>query len=164
MFGKMKGLFGKEDKGVVIVAPVAGEVVAADKINDPTFSEQMLGKTIGIVPAGGQVVAPVTGTIDSVFDTGHAITVIADDGAQIIIHVGLDTVNLQGKHFTVHAQAGDKVTPGKVLIEFDREGIIADGYDPVTAVILCNSGEYNQIDVEYGGSVKAGDPMMTLKK
>ncbi|MGL5434400.1 MAG: PTS sugar transporter subunit IIA [Lachnospiraceae bacterium] len=164
MFGKVRELLRKEDKGAVISAPVEGEVVSSDKINDPTFSEQLLGKTIGIIPSGERVVAPVNGVIDSVFETGHAVTVISDEGAQIIIHVGLDTVNLKGKHFTVHAKAGDKVRTGNLLLEFDRQGIIADGYDPITIVIICNSGESGQIDVNYDISVMAGDPIMKLKK
>lgn len=164
MFGKMKGLFNKENQDMVLLSPLEGTVVAAGKISDPTFGSELLGKTIGILPTGGRIVSPVSGVVDSVFDTGHAVTVISDQGTQIIIHVGLDTVNLQGKHFTIHAKGGDKVKPGDLLLEFNKEGIEADGYDSITAVIICNSGEYSQIDASVDVAVKEGDPIMTIKK
>lgn len=164
MFGKVKGLFGKDNKEITILSPLKGTAVPASEINDPTFSEQLLGKTMAIRPIGQRVVSPVSGTVNSVFDTGHALTLVSDDGVELIIHVGLDTVNLQGKHFTIHAKAGDKVAPGDLLVEFDKAEIEKAGYDVITPIIICNSAEFSEIDLLTGKEVKESDEIIKIKK
>ena len=98
------------------------------------------------------------------FETGHAVSLIADCGAEILIHVGLDTVNLKGKHYTIHANAGDKVTKGTLLMEFDKDAIIAEGYDMITPIIVCNSGDYTTFNVYTGKDVVPGDVVIELAK
>lgn len=164
MFGKMKGLFGKDNKEIIILSPLQGTAVPASEINDPTFSEQMLGKTMAIKPIGQRVVSPVSGTINSIFDTGHAASIVSDDGVEIIIHIGLDTVNLQGQHFTIHAKSGDKVKPGDLLIEFDKEAIEKAGYDVITPVIICNSDSFNEIELLTGKDVSELDEIIKITK
>ena len=157
-----KKLFGK--KTDEISAPLKGAAVSIKEVNDPTFSEEILGKGIAIRPSEGKVYAPCDATVDMMFETGHAVSLLADCGAEILIHVGLDTVNLKGKHYTIHANAGDKVTKGTLLIEFDKDAIIAEGYDVITPVIVCNSADYSTFNVFVGKDVVPGDAVIELAK
>lgn len=157
-----KKLFGK--KTDEIAAPVKGQAVSIKEVSDPTFSEEILGKGIAIRPSEGKVYAPCDATVDMMFETGHAVSLLADCGAEILIHVGLDTVNLKGKHYTIHAAAGDKVTEGTLLMEFDKDAIIAEGYDVITPVIVCNSGDYTTFNVHTGKDVIPGDVLIELAK
>ncbi len=157
-------LFGKQEAaGIEIAAPLEGEAVAIQEVNDPTFSEEILGKGVAIRPSGNEVVAPCDGTVEMMFDTGHAVSMTSTDGVEILIHVGLETLNLKGKHYTVHAANGDKVTKGQPLITFDREAIAADGYDTITPIVICNSADFASIE-PHTGAVKPGDVLITLKK
>ena len=156
-------LFGKKSSGITLGAPVAGEAVPLNQVSDPTFGEEILGKGVAIRPASNRVVAPCDATVDLMFDTGHAVSLQADNGAEVLIHVGLDTVNLKGAHYTVHAANGDKVKKGQLLITFDREAIKADGYDTITPMVICNSDNFSTVE-GHTGPVKAGDVLLTLKK
>lgn len=98
------------------------------------------------------------------FETGHAVSMTTVDGAEVLIHVGLDTVQLHGKHYQVRCQDGDKVVRGQTLIEFDHEAIRAEGYDIITPVIVCNTEAFSSIHVEKNGEVAAGDVLLTLHK
>ena len=148
------GIFDKLFKKATddLYAPVAGEVVAITEVSDPTFGEEILGKGVAIKPANGRVVAPCDATVDMMFETGHAVSLVADCGAEILIHVGLDTVNLKGEHYTIHAKNGDHVKKGDLLMEFDPEAIKAAGYDIITPVVICNSGDYGTITPHLGSA------------
>jgi len=162
IMGIFQKLFGKSTSS--ICAPVAGKAVPISQVSDPTFGEEILGKGIAIEPASGKVVAPCDATVDMMFDTGHAVSLVADFGAEILIHVGLDTVNLQGKHYTVHAKNGQKVKKGDLLMEFDVEAIKAEGYDVITPVVICNSGDYNTFNTFVDKTVAEGDVIIELAK
>lgn len=164
MFKKMKEMFGKESKEITILSPMEGSVVPADQINDPTFKEQLLGPTIGIKPAGNRVVAPLSGSINSIFETGHALTIISDSGVELIIHIGLDTVQLKGRFFKIHAKDGDKIKPGDLLVEFDKDEIIKAGYDVITPIIICNAAMFSDIEMFTGKDAKEQDEIIRLKK
>ncbi len=164
MFGKLKNKFGKGKEALKILSPMEGEVIALSQVNDPTFSEELLGKGVAIRPTGGRVVAPFNGVVSQMFDTGHAVSLTSEDGIEILIHVGLDTVKLKGTHYAIHAHNGDAVKIGDLLMEFDRESIAADGYDTVTPVVVCNSDEYKSFDMQTGKSAKAGDELIQLEK
>lgn len=157
-------LLGKRSGEIVLGAPVAGEAVALDQVSDPTFGEEILGKGLAIRPAADRVVAPCDATVDLMFDTGHAVSLKADCGAELLIHVGLETVALAGRHFTVHARTGDHVAAGQLLIEFDREAIAAEGFDTITPLVVCNSGDYAAVTARLAAGVREGDPVLTLKK
>jgi PTS system beta-glucosides-specific IIC component len=146
-----------------IYAPVAGEAVPISEVSDPTFGQEILGKGIAIRPTDGKVYAPCDATVDMMFETGHAVSLIADCGAEILIHIGLDTVNLKGQHYTVHAQNGDKVKKGQLLIAFDREAVAAAGYDTITPVVVCNSAEYTAFRT-YTGTVTTQSVILELAK
>lgn len=145
----------------VITAPVAGTAVALQEVNDPTFSQEILGKGIAIRPTGNQIVAPCDGKVDMMFDTGHAVSLISTNGMEILIHVGLETVQLKGKHYTTHAKTGDTVKQGQPLISFDREAIAAEGYDLITPIVLCNSDRFPILQAHLG-TVSSGDPLLTI--
>ena len=123
--GFFKKLFGKKTDD--FYAPMAGKAVPITEVPDPTFSEGMLGNGIAIEPAEGKVYAPCDATVDMMFTTGHAVSLVADCGAEILIHVGLETVGLEGKPFTIHVANGDKVKKGQLLLEADLEAIKAAG-------------------------------------
>ncbi len=160
--GFFKNLFSGSE--LELGAPVEGYAVSVKEVSDPTFGEEILGKGIAVRPTGNQIVAPCDATVDLMFDTGHAVSLNADSGAEILIHVGLDTVNLKGKHFTVHAKSGDHVSAGQLLIEFDREAIAAEGYDVITPMVICNTDKYGEINLYVDKNVTAGEKVMGLKE
>lgn len=156
-------LFGSKDVGIVIAAPVTGEAVPLSEVSDPTFGEEILGKGAAIRPTEGKVYAPFDGTVDMMFETGHAINLISDDGVELLIHVGLDTVKLKGEHYTAHVQNGDKIQRGQLLLEFDPAAIAAAGYDVITPVVVCNTADFTAV-TPHLGSVTHGDALLTLTK
>ena len=160
--GLFDKIFGK--KLDEIGAPVAGEAVPSGQVNDPTFGEEMLGRGMAIKPTVGRVVAPCDATVDMMFETGHAVSLTTDFGAELLIHVGIDTVNLQGKHYTVHCKGGDKVKKGQLLIEFDKDAIAEEGYDTITPVVVCNSDDFKTFETETGKVVAEGDAVIKLAK
>ena len=147
-----------------ICAPVTGKAVALKEVSDPTFGEEILGKGIAIIPADGHVVSPINGTVVTVFETLHAIGLKADDGVEVLIHIGLDTVKLKGKHFTARAKSGDKVTVGTPLVDFDVEKVKEEGYDVITPVIISNTFEYGDVLGVTDQEVKAGDSVIKVVK
>lgn len=137
----IKGLRSEE-----IVSPIAGEVIALTDIPDQVFASEAMGKGVAIVPSNGRAVSPVNGVVTTLFKTKHAIGITSDNGAEILIHIGMDTVQLEGEHFTAHVKQGDKVSVGDLLVEFDIENIQKAGYQVVTPVIITNSADYSSID------------------
>lgn len=156
-------LFAKKNTGIDLATPVAGEAVPLSQVSDPTFGEEILGKGVAIRPAAGRIVAPCDATIDLMFDTGHAVSLKADCGADVLIHVGLETVSLKGKHFTAHAKTGDHVTAGQLLIEFDREAVAAEGFDTIVPMVICNTTDFQAVNA-HTGAVAEGDTVLTLVK
>lgn len=154
----------KKEAGEVIGAPIEGEAVVSAEISDPTFGEELLGKGLAIKPAVGKVYAPADGTIGMVFDTKHAISMTTEGGAELLIHVGLDTVTLNGEPFTVHVAADDKVKKGDLMAEFDMDAIKAAGLETITPVIVCNSDDFKEVERFTGKTVKPGDEIMRLVK
>lgn len=156
-------LFGK-DEDIVLAAPASGRLVSMKTVSDPAFSQEILGKGAAIIPSDGKFYAPADGTVATVFPTGHAVAITTDEGAEILIHIGLDTVKLNGKHFDIIAREGQKVKAGELLITADLEQIKAEGYDIITPVVICNSDEYSGILPETDRTVSRGDPIIVLKK
>ncbi len=129
----------------VIYSPISGQCVALSEVSDPMFSEGMMGDGVAIMPEEGRVVAPVNGVVSALFDTKHAIGITGEDGTEILIHVGIDTVNLKGKYFDAKVKLGDTIKIGDVLVEFDKNAIIKEGYEVITPVIVTNSVVYSAI-------------------
>ncbi len=133
------------------------------EVNDPTFSGEVLGKGIAIIPEEGKLYAPFDGTVSSLFDTKHAIGLTNDMGADLLIHVGLETVELGGKYFEARVQTDDRVKKGDLLIEFDIEEI-KKKYDTITPVIVTNWDEFSEINsLVTEGKVLAGQPIIEMK-
>jgi len=160
--GIFKKLFGKKTDD--LYAPMAGKAVSITKVPDPTFAEGMLGNGIAIEPADGKVFAPCDATVDMMFTTGHAVSLIADCGAEILIHVGLETVSLEGIPFTVHVANGDKVKEGQLLIEADLEAIKAAGLPTITPMVICNTENYSTFNTFVGDFVTNADVVISLAK
>lgn len=161
--GFFNKLFSGRSKQEELGAPVAGEAVPLQEVSDPTFGEEILGKGMAIRPAADQIVAPCDATVDLMFETGHAVSLRGDNGAEILIHVGLETVGLGGKHFRVCAKTGDHVTKGQLLIEFDRAAIAAEGLDTITPMVICNTPDYQAVHAYTGKTVAAGDTVLGLE-
>ena len=160
--GFFKKLFGKNVDS--FYAPMAGKAVPITEVPDPTFAEGMLGNGIAIEPAEGKVYAPCDATVDMMFTTGHAVSLVADCGAEILIHVGLETVSLEGKPFMVHAANGDKVKKGQLLIEVDLEKVKAAGLPTITPMVVCNTDEYPTFNTFVGKDVTNDDVVIELAK
>lgn len=158
-----QNLFAK-DNSIRIGAPTEGKLVSIKEVSDPTFSEEVLGKGVAIIPADGKFYAPVDGTISTIFPTGHAAAITSSEGVEVLIHIGLDTVKLEGKHFTIHAEEGQEIKKGELLLEADLDQIKTEGYDIITPVIICNSDEYSEIQMMEPGDVAQGDDILTLQK
>lgn len=149
---------------VTVCAPLTGEAVALSEVNDLTFAEEIMGPGMAIIPTEGKVVSPVNGTVAMIFETKHAIALVDDNGTELLIHVGLDTVKLGGKYFTAHVKAGDKVKVGSPLVDFDLNGIKGEGYDIITPVIVTNSAEYSSVLSITDRAVKMGEEVIKVVK
>ena len=125
-----------------VSAPVKGKIVELAHVPDQTFSDKILGDGIAILPEEGRIYAPADAEVSCVMDTKHAVALTTVQGLEILIHVGLETVELKGKHFTSHVQNGEKVKEGDLLLEFDLEGLKKDGYQTVTPVIITNASDF----------------------
>lgn len=145
-----------------ILAPMSGSVLALDQVPDGTFASGLLGKGVAIIPASGRVIAPFAGEVASLFQTKHAIGLLSDGGIELLIHVGIDTVKLNGVPFTAHVKEGDKVKAGDLLLEFDRQAILDAGYDLATPIIISNSDGYRSVDIVSGSAVDAGQPLLSV--
>ena len=148
--GKVEKVENKDNKDAlvkqeVIVSPIKGDVLPLSEVKDEVFSQGLLGKGVAIEPKEGKVVAPVDGTLTTLFPTHHALGITSDKGAEILIHVGMDTVQLEGKCFTPKVKQGERVKAGQVLLEFDIKGIKEAGYPVTTPVIVSNSDNYLDI-------------------
>ena len=148
----------------VLYAPIKGRAIELSEVNDGVFSEGMLGKGIGIEPEEGRAVSPVNGTVSVVFDTKHAIGITSDDGVEVLIHVGLDTVQLNGQYYTTHVKVGDKVKVGDLLVEFDKDKIQEAGYRTVTPIIISNTDEFKNVKVLAKGEINEKAEMISVER
>ena len=145
-----------------VLAAVSGEAVPLSDVSDEVFAEGMAGEGGAIVPGGsGEVVAPVSGTLVKLFEGGHAFGIETDGGVELIVHVGLDTIEMRGAGFEKSASEGDRVEAGQPIVRFDLEEIRAGGYDPVTPVVVTNADEH-PVGGLTTGEVSAGDPLFEV--
>lgn len=146
-----------------VYSPLEGESVPLSSVNDQTFASGILGNGVAVKPSAGRVVAPFSGEVSTLFDTKHAIGLTGDDGVELLIHVGLNTVELGGRYYDAKVKMGDRVERGQTLIEFDKDEIEKAGYETVTPVIISNIDSYKGMDETLGG-VKFGDVLIKLSK
>lgn len=164
MLGIIKEKLRLGNNKMVIGAAVEGDTIPITEVSDPTFGQEILGKGIAILPSVGKVVAPVDGTVAILFDTKHAVSLISNDGIEILVHIGIDTVALKGEHFTTYVKSDDKVKKGDLLIEFDIEKIKAAGYQVVTPIVICNTADYKKVETISNSHVKTLDDIIYLVK
>ncbi|MFB4166974.1 PTS glucose transporter subunit IIA [Virgibacillus sp. JSM 102003] len=133
-----KNLFKKESSNTKIYAPINGEIVSLEEVPDPVFSQKMMGDGIAIKPSEGQVYSPVEGEVVQIPETKHAIGLRTEDGIEILIHIGLETVSLEGKGFTINVSTGDKVSVGDSLMEFDLEYVRNNASSDISPIVITN--------------------------
>ena len=150
-------------KDTVLSACLNGTVVPLADVKDEAFASGALGDGIAIEPTDGELVAPADGEISSTFETHHAVGMTTTDGAELLMHIGIDTVKLGGKHFTYLVNEGDKVKKGQPLIRFELEAIKAEGYPVTTPLIVCNTDDYAAVEAKASGAVKQSDALLELK-
>ncbi|WP_303026866.1 PTS glucose transporter subunit IIA [uncultured Faecalibaculum sp.] len=131
----------RQNDSILIVLPLDGEIVPIDQVPDPIFSGRMMGDGAAVIPENGKIVAPVDGTLSMIAPTRHAFGFKTADGKEVLVHVGLETVGLEGAPFTVHAKAGDKVKKGDLIAEVDLDFLKEKGINPITPIILCKGGD-----------------------
>ena len=164
MFDSLKKMFEKNAKTISLKAVEDGRTIPMDEVNDQTFAQELLGPGIAIVPSNGTVVSPIDGTVATVMDTKHAVCIQGEDGLELIVHAGLDTVELNGKYYQTYKEIGDQVKAGDVLLEFDLEEITKAGYDVTTPIVITNLGDYKITKCLTGQQVKAGEEVIQLTK
>ena len=147
---------------ITVLNPLAGEIVSLNQVKDATFSQEILGKGVAVVPAEGVVYAPFDGKVDMMFETGHAVGLTSDKGVELLIHVGIDTVNLKGQYFHPMKKTGDEVKKGDVLLTFEKEKIEQE-YDLMTPVIISNTNRYQEIKAVKTGKANVLDSILTIR-
>jgi len=147
----------------VIGAPVTGQVVPLEQVNDKVFASKALGEGVGIVPTDGHVIAPVGGVLITVPESGHAFGIRTDDGVEVLVHVGIDTVRLEGKGFQVEVKADQRVEAGDLLAKVDLDVVKSAGYDPTTIVVVINTMSLTSVAPRNAGKVGLGDPIIDVK-
>ncbi|MBM7572408.1 glucose PTS transporter subunit IIA [Aquibacillus albus] len=158
-----KKLFGKRPTEDTVLAPVTGDLVEITEVPDPTFSQKMMGDGVAIKPTKGEVVSPVKGKIVQLFPTKHAVGIESESGVEYLIHIGLETVSLNGEGFEAHVNQGDKVSAGDLLISFDLDVIAEKAESTITPVVITN--DVTSIDSVAPQSVDAGNTqIMTVVK
>lgn len=145
-----------------IVSPLKGSIVPLSEVKDEAFSQEMMGKGVAILPSEGRVVSPVNGVVATVAKSKHSVSIISHKGAEVLIHVGMDTVKLKGQHFESFVKPGDEVKVGDVLLECNLEQIRQAGYEIVTPIIITNTSNYQTIRIPASGSVNKQDLLMKL--
>jgi len=144
----------EDTKKDIIYAPVKGEMIAIQDIQDGVFSEEVLGKGCGIRPIEGKMYAPVSGKIIQVAETKHAVGFLSDDGIELLVHVGMDTVDMNGKGFTLHVKENDHVKCGQLIMDFSIAEIKKAGHVTTTAVVVTNSDDYKDINLLVTGEAE----------
>lgn len=160
-----KSLFKKVNQSIILNAPLEGTFVLLEEVPDQVFSEKMMGDGVAILPQNNRLVSPIDGEVVDVFPTKHAISLRSNEGAELLIHMGLETVNLKGEGFEINVKNGDKISKGTQLGIFDIEKIKKLGYEVITPIILLN-GDHYEIShrIQQGEAVNHSDLIMELRK
>ncbi|WP_294785120.1 PTS glucose transporter subunit IIA [uncultured Eubacterium sp.] len=164
MFKFLKKGAEKTAEAYDILSPVQGSFVALEQVNDEVFSSGMVGKGAAVNPTEGTVKAPFAGTVETVFPTGHAYGLKSREGVEVLIHIGLDTVEMNGDGFASSVSQGAQVKEGDVLGTFSTEKIVAAGYDPTVIVVVTNTDDYEEVTAVAEGAVNFGNPLVHVVK
>ena len=150
------------EKGI-IVSPVDGEVIELENVLDEVFSSGVMGDGFAVIPTSKNFYSPVSGKIENAYRTGHAYTVVTDDGLDVLVHIGIDTVELDGEFFEGKVSSGENVKKGDIIAYADINKIMENGFDPVCIVVVSNSDRLHNIDIKYG-ECYSGDEAMTYEQ
>ncbi|BCZ45119.1 PTS system beta-glucoside-specific EIIBCA component [Clostridium gelidum] len=153
----------KLQRNVSISAPITGEVKAITEVEDKMFSQEVMGKGVAIVPKDGKVYAPFDGTVEALFHTNHAIGLKSEEGIELLIHIGIDTVNLEGKYFTAKTKQNEKIKKGDLLIEFDEVAIKKEGYDTTVLIVVTNSSEFKNVSPIASGQILKQEDLLIVE-
>ncbi|MDW6005359.1 beta-glucoside-specific PTS transporter subunit IIABC [Vibrio mangrovi] len=153
-----------EHKSFPVHAPVSGKIIPLESVNDDVFSAKLIGDGIAVIPDDNVLYAPVSGEIVSVYNTGHAISMVAENGLELMFHIGIDTVKLEGKHFKAQVNTGDQVYAGQPLVIFEREAIAEQGFDTVVVCIIANAHQYQIQSIENNQQVRQQDIIMMIEE
>ena len=148
---------------IILYSHLKGKVIPLEKVEDEVFSQKILGEGIAVEPSEGKLYAPCNGVIESVFDTRHAVSITSDGGAEILLHIGIDTVKLEGRYFKAHIENGQRVKKGDLLISFDMEKIRGEGFKLTTPMIICNFGDYVSFEPLKQGEIMQGEEILRIK-
>ena len=157
----MFNFFKKKETKYSVYAVANGTTVALKDVPDPTFAEEMIGKGVAIIPTDGKVVAPVSGTVSMVFPTNHAVGLVDENGVEVLVHIGIDTVSMKGEGFTGHVKQGDTVKAGDLMIEVDLDKVKEAGFNTIIPVIITNTPSFTAVEGFAGKDVKVGDEVET---
>lgn len=164
--GFLDHLFGskaeKTATAKIVYSPLKGRIIPLKEVGDPVFADGMMGPGVGIIPEEGKLYAPADGEITATFPTGHAIALSTSDGMEILIHIGIDTVKMNGDGFQLHISQGDNVKSGDLLVSFDIGKITAAGYKPTTMVLVPNASELGSMSDPASGTVCVGDKLYSI--
>lgn len=149
-------------KSTTVVSPLAGNVIPLSSVDDAAFASEAMGKGMAIEPSEGKLYSPVSGVVSTIFRTGHCIAVVSDDGVEVLIHIGIETVKLKGKYFDVKVEEGATVKQGDLLIEFDLEQIKKEGYQSTTPIIITNTANYSDVIGTKKAAITPGEDLMTV--
>ena len=158
----MLNLF-KKNKSIEIVSPITGKILPIEEVPDKVFSEKMIGDGVAIEPKEGKVVSPIDGIVTTIFPTNHAIGLITKEGLEILIHIGLDTVELNGLGFNRRIEKDSKVKKGDILMEFDSNLILENGKSPITPIIITNMDKVKKLEKNSGEVGKGSEPIFTVE-
>ena len=164
MFKKLFGGSDRNDKSFILYSHMSGELIPLSKVDDEVFSGGMLGDGIAVEPKDNKLFSPCSGTVGHIFDTHHAINIVSDFGCEILLHIGLDTVNLKGKGFEIKVKEGEKVKKGDLLCIFDPETIKNAGLKTTTPMVITNSTEYSRIKTRPECPINVGDSAIKIEK
>lgn len=152
----------KPEVNISVFSPISGKVKPLSEVNDPAFASEILGKGIAILPEDGKVYAPFDGAVITICSTLHAICLISDQGVELLIHIGLNTVGLNGLYFTAYVKPGDKVKKGELMLEYDLVRIKELGYDTVVPIVITNSDNYEEVNSTINHRISKGDKIIEI--
>lgn len=163
IFGSKKQENLKEKNGEEkIYSPVSGEVIPLSEVPDETFAEGMIGPGIAVISSADEVYSPVEGEVTAIFPTMHAIGIKSHTGAELLLHLGIDTVMLEGKYYKAYVKNGDRVKIGDLLISYDRNAIREAGYDPVLMLIVTELENSKKLEFTHNGEIKKGEEIISI--
>ena len=165
LFSKRKDTTSNNSANAIVKAPIKGKILSLEEVPDETFASKMLGDGIAIEPSEGLVCSPIDGEVIQLFlPSKHAVCVKSDDGVEVLIHIGIDTVKMNGDGFEALVNTGDRVVEGQELIRFDIDKVKSNAKTSITPVVITNSFDYEKIDVLDNGTISIGEELLSINK